>query len=388
MRLSALVLSMCVGCDVLATPSDSGDSADTGAPDPDRVGGHGGGHGGGAPAGGWTVGAHPCVGNRTDALWADDADTFWVGCGTTASGYGVYVTRDGGATWEAPMTDPPNWLSGMRADSISRSGDGRIYVGGISGGYQVVSLDTSAEPYEVSEVFTASGQVWDTWQVGAFRRNNNGLAVAESLNGYGLAYRFSDDAPFVDGSYWNPGSYQILDLVLHDDQFYGVGSTIAQPPMVFLPPPDGQDAADGFQLVALQLVEDGLGAFTGELWGIDVDERGVVAVGVNQGSDTGVIFVSGADPYDFDQWRMTDLWTLVPDEPTWMRGVCRNGRTIVAVGEYSMREAGLILVSDEGGVTFADITPAGVPSVQKCEVFDDGEIVVTGMNGWFGTYRP
>ena len=45
----------------------------------------------------WSVFAHPCAGNRTDALWCDDAQTCWVGCGTTTTGTGLYVTFDAGA---------------------------------------------------------------------------------------------------------------------------------------------------------------------------------------------------------------------------------------------------------------------------------------------------
>ncbi|MEQ1572362.1 MAG: hypothetical protein ABMA64_42460, partial [Myxococcota bacterium] len=338
----AMVVSLS-GCEMLdelldegASSSATDSASDTGAvEDPGNGGGNGnggGGNGGGGeqdevePTPGWTVDTHPCIGNRTDTLWMDDADTFWVGCGTTTNGYGLYVTYDGGASWSAPDTDPGYFLSGMRVDSITRSADGLLYVAGIAGAYQVVSVDTSVEPHVVEEVFTSSGVVWDTWQVGDFARNSEGLSVAESLNGYGLAYRYDDAEPFSDGYTWNPGSYQILDLVLHDDEFYGVGSTISQPPMVFLPPEGGQDPANGFQLTAVQLV-DGLGAFAGELYGIAVDPQGIAVVGVDQGADAGTIFVSGADPYDADDWRFVDVRTIDDSEPTWMRGVCRRGAT-------------------------------------------------------------
>ncbi|MEQ1501544.1 MAG: hypothetical protein ABMB14_04905 [Myxococcota bacterium] len=338
-------------------------------------------------AGGWTFSAHPCVGNRTDALWADDQDTLWVGCGTTATGYGLFRSTDGGLGWTSPDTSPSGFFDAMRVDSVSRSSDGLLYVAGIHGAEQVVSVDTSVEPYVVSEVFTSTSQVWNTFQVGSFRRAPSGLAVAESLNGYGLAIRPGDAAPFED-AYGAAGSHQILDLVEYDGSFYGVGSTISEPPIVFLPPPGGHDPAESFALVPVELVS-GVSAFDGELWGIAVDAGGIAVAGVNQDADVGYVFVSGADPTQASTWSALDVSSVVGDEPTWMRGICRSGATIVAVGEYSRRAEGLILRSDDGGGSFTDVTPSdevAVPPLHECVVFDDGDLIVTGADGFVGSY--
>ena len=149
-------------------------------------------------------------------------------------------------------------------------------------------------------------------------------------------------------------------MVLHDDEIYAVGSTIVEPPMVFLPPASGQDPASGFQLVPVQLVS-GIGEFDGELWGIDVDDSGIVAVGVDQNRNVGHIFTSPADPY-VDPWNDFDVSTIFPSDTTWMRGTCRRGSVVVAVGEFSQRLDAIVLLSEDGGATFADITPAGAPS--------------------------
>ena len=45
---------------------------------------------GGDSSGTWTATAHPCDGHRTDALFCDDADHCFVGCGTTTIGKGLY----------------------------------------------------------------------------------------------------------------------------------------------------------------------------------------------------------------------------------------------------------------------------------------------------------
>ena len=54
----------------------------------------------------WNEYIHPCIGNRTDALWCDDASTCFVGCGTTTNGQGMYTTADGGENWDSLTTSP------------------------------------------------------------------------------------------------------------------------------------------------------------------------------------------------------------------------------------------------------------------------------------------
>lgn len=323
----------------------------------------------------WSMTFHPCFGNRTDTMWFDDRDHVWVGCGSTTEGTGLYESQDGGRTWSTIT----GYFDTFRVSSISRSDDGLLYVAGTdtTGGDRVVAMD---DDYLVTPVFESGGQVWNTFHVGTFRRNGDGLAVAESLTGTGAVARFEDGDRFEDASDWTGGgsSYQILDLVLHDDEFYGVGSTISQPPMVFLPPPGGQDAATGFRLAQLQLAD-----FDGELWGLDVDDAGVVAAGVDQDADVGVIFTSGPDPYDLAAWRTTYLGDLFRSDPTWMRGACRNDDVVVAVGEFSRDGAALVLRSDDAGATWDDVTPHYLhpPSVHRCEVFADGSVVIAGAEG-------
>lgn len=330
----------------------------------------------------WTATAHPCVGNRTDTLWLDDDQTAWVGCGTTTLGYGVFRTTDGGASWEAPATSPAGFFDAFRVSSVHRSADGVLYVAGIGGDDRVVAVDTSASPMTVTPVFQAMGQTWNGFHVGTFRRNSAGFAVAESLTGADAAYRDGDGGTWTDGyGWWTSGtSFQILDMVMHDDGFYAAGSTIAQPPHVFLP----VDSPTGFQLQPVQLST----AFSGELWGIDVDAGGIVAGGVNQDDDVGVVFtgpVNGTDPGD---WTMLDVSTIHGGtSPTWIRGVCRNGQRIVAVGELSMVSDGLVFLSTDGGGTWTEITPSGAPSLHRCVLRDNGTLYVAGADGYFAARR-
>jgi hypothetical protein len=327
--------------------------------------------------GSWTIAEHPCIGNRTDTLWFDDADTVWVGCGSTTLGTGLYHSTNGGRTWSAPTTEPDAFFDDFRVSSISRSADGVLYAAGTGGDARVVSVASDASPMTVTEVFTAQGQTWNGFHVGTFRRNSDGLAVAESLTGADLAYRTGDTDPWQDGyGWWTSGtSVQILDMVLHDDDFYACGSTISQPPTVFLPP---AESSSGFALDPV-VVSD---TVSGELWGIAVDGSGIVVGGVDQDEDVGMVFTGSLTAHDTTDWTayaVSELYT----QPTWVRGVCRDASHIVAVGEFSMQEDGLVLESDDGGSSWSDITPTGAGPLHRCTILDDGTLAVAGADGFF-----
>lgn len=341
------------------------------------------------PANPWHVSAHPCVGNRTDTLWFDDPKTAWVGCGSTTSGYGIYMTKDGGKTWARPATDISGFLDAWRVNTISRSADGKLYVGGTVSGkdYRVVSLDTSVSPAVIGEEYTATTS---KFQVGTFRRASDGQAFAESYTGTEAVYRATDEDTFVAANDWySPdSSHQMLDMTLYEDKFYGCGSTISEPPYAFLPAKSGSKP---YSFTSVPLAT-GLSEYNGEMWGIDVDVDGIVIGGVDQDRDVGKIYISQADPYTTAGWKSYDLATLFPADATWIRGVCRGEGRIVAVGEYSKKGTGMVLVSDDGGVTFNDMTPPSVspdqvPALHRCVMLTNGDFGVAGADGYFGIYH-
>ena len=188
----------------------------------------------------WTEYSHPCVGNRTDAMWFDDANTGFVGCGSTTIGYGLYTTEDGGATWDT-VASVNNVLDSMRVGSIQRASNGNLYIGGTGeNNLRIVYIDGSGTLKEYYSKPETGAQSWQTYQVATFRLDSNNRAVSESLTGSDVMYWPNAGSQPVNGyGWWNntdiEGSgAQILDMELYDNKFYAVGSTINQPPYFFM----------------------------------------------------------------------------------------------------------------------------------------------------------
>lgn len=343
---------------------------------------------------GWTIHGHACPGlNRTDALHRDDDGTLWVGCGTAATGYGLYHSEDGGPTWTETSVTPEDKLFQFRVSSISRGHDDALYVAGINANNSdmVLRIDTDVSPFAAESVLVAGNQVGTSFHVGTYRELSDGRALAESLTGTGMLFR-PDDSTGSDATTWTDtygwfdgGAAQILDLVVHDDQFYGVGSTIAEPPRLFLPP---TDAGEPYAFVTLEMAYP-----TGELWGIAVDDQHVVAVGMDQTANVGRVYVSGSDPYDAEDYTAHALHDLIgadASQVTWARGTCTRDGRIAVVGERQPLGAstGIIVLSDDGGQTFTDITPDEVTATaSKCLFTPDGALLVAGADGFLGIYE-
>lgn len=348
----------------------------------------------------WTLYAHPCAGNRTDALYCDDDQTCYVGCGTTTEGRGLFVTTDGGESWGKPVTEPEGFLDGSRVNDVSRSADGLLYVAGEHGNsFGVVSLSDDGK---VEGVFKRGTKVDYSFPVGSFRRNADGRAIAESNTGNGIVFRESDDADPLESwqtgyGFWKdqvPAGVQILQLDEHNGEFYGAGSTISQPPMVFLPAWD--DTLD-FDIVTL-IDTEALGAFSGEMWGIDVNDDGIAVGGVNQSAGRGMVYTfdssEGKAPNDRENWASFSLSKIFPNNATWIQGVCRgDGGLIYAVGRESKEGWGLVIRSTDNGQSWEDITPfadgaskSSLEEAYRCRVTEGG-VIVAGAGGMFAVYK-
>jgi hypothetical protein len=339
-------------------------------------------------ASGWTWGRHPCVGHRTDTMVRDANDRYWIGCGSTAEGNGLFYSDDEGQTWLTPVTEPAAYFDRYRVNDLWIAPSGLLYAAGRNTGIDarnrdgIVAVSTTLSPTPVDTVFEIGDEIWNSFPVGTYRADADGVEVAESLTGIDLMIR-EPGGPWENGVPWTPSGegFQLLDMEVHDGDLYGCGSTINQPPTVFVPIPE---ATIPFVLQDVPLAS----SFTGELWDLVVDDRGVLAVGVDQDADVGILVMSdGGDPQDPSSYSgiRLDSWF---SQATWLQGVCRRGDEIVAVGRYSRTDNALALRSTDGGQSWEDITPDDTPALYVCEIREDGRLVVTGAEGVFGVRTP
>jgi hypothetical protein len=406
-RSSPLWVLAIAGCDLLKTPceKDSATSCDTGALDTD------------ADTDtdtdtdadvdliddsllSFSVGTHPCAGNRTDALWADDYSQVFVGCGTTTAGTGLFQTTNGGTDWAEV-----SGFEDFRVNHLWRSADSGLYVSGNStvGDARVLGLDEGIET-----VWNKGATSEMSFSVGAYARSASGVEVAESLTGNGVVVRQPGGTWLSGYGWWNAldsAAVQILDLDSADGAVVGVGNVISQPPVVYLPPRSwsfGEALGDEGRADGLWEMVTMSSSFVGELWDIDGDAHGLVVGGVNQDDGHGVVWTIGTewdtDAYEASAWHYTDVRTVLSNpSPTWVRGVCRVGDRVAVVGEFSSLGDGFLLISQDGGVSFEDRTAeveatmsggSGLGPLHRCQFLADGGLFAGGADGIFVGHRP
>jgi hypothetical protein len=367
------------------------------------------------------IGGHPCTGYVTDALWMDTSESGYLGCGTDAAGVGFWATEDGGQTW-SPVRDSETgetFFSTFRVNDVWRSPDtGLLYVSGNStvGSHRVVSMDPSGKLAEVRN----NGSLYDySFSAASYVRTSSGVEVTEALTGGQVLVRKDDPAwqeahsehnGWANGYGWWESDPEgdtyggIMDLDVHGDFIVGCGSAINEPPVVYLPPRDwtfGTDAdqdEDGTveQLWdVVPLVDDSFSSYYGEMWDIDADAGGIVVGGVNQAAGEGMVYSIGPEwttsGYVASAWtvfKVSDL--LGTTDSTWVRGVCRSGDRVIAVGEYSNTSTGFVILSDDGGKSFSDLSGdivdsglTNIPPLQRCQILSDGSWIVAGGAGAF-----
>jgi hypothetical protein len=344
-----------------------------------------------AAGGDWTISAHPCPGaSRTDALQKDADGTLWVGCGTTATGTGLYVSFDEGDSWQTVTTSPANLVADFRVITLTRGHDGALYASGrdTKSVNRSVRLDTSGSmPYPTTANLIRVQSVGRSFDVGGYAELADGRALAASDTGVDKLYRpDSTTGPSAgDWTITSPSSEVYIDLVAFNDGFYAAGSRINIPPRVFLPPT--APSAEPWELVEVILDP----SFDGEMWGIAANDQRVVAVGVNQDTDQGKIYVSTGDPYvpaNYTEFFLSDI-TQDGESPSWARGVCMRGDIIVVVGERQPlgSNTGRVVISTDGGQSFDDITPkSSAESITRCAIAESGLVTVVGAGGFVGRY--
>jgi len=330
---------------------------------------------------GWTVrAAYPCGFNRTDALHVDTGGTLWTGCGTNTEGTGLYTSVDNGDTWLAfSAPNAPGFFDGVRVNTISRSADGFLYVGGTGGDAMVVRVDPDSDEVEV--VLEAGDQVGTSFSVGSFRRDSAGRAIAESLTGVDALSRGSDDDAFVDHDVWAniDERIQILDVALDGDTFVAVGSTIAEPNTLFVETPSA-DVPIAFEVIELS---GGALGFPGELRGVAAHDGVIVAGGVDEDSDQAVLYVKDGAA---DAVR-TYANAMLPDlRESTIRGACASPGHFVVVGEEPITNGLAFVLHSTDGETWQDLTmPEPPAALTRCVLVGD-VLTVAGGDGYIAQH--
>ncbi|MCB9525345.1 MAG: hypothetical protein H6702_18495 [Myxococcales bacterium] len=335
---------------------------------------------GGLPVTGWALRPHPCPGRTTEALHAGEDGQIYVGCGTGAEGTGLWRTENLGVTW-APVPGLEDW----RVNDVDPAPDGGLFVAGIHTTSRAVVTHLGADG-RLSTVYERGVVVSSSFHVGHFGRLASGVALAESLTGTPVVHRDRDDVLFQPLDVWSSDavSHQILAMVEDDEAFYAVGSTITEPPLIFLPTGSGQTGVPLFTPVAP------LPQVQGELWGLAVDGGRLLAVGVDQDADRGVVLVGPTDGFNPQAWAAPDVAALV-EGSSWFRGACMRGDHLVVLGESQpwRRGGGLVFESFDGGETWTPAAPESEAQAwHRCEIRPDGTLILAGVNGSFAVRAP
>ena len=180
-------------------------------------------------------------------------------------------------------------------------------------------------------------------------------------------------------------SYQVRRIVAHDNRFYAVGSLINDPARIHLPS-QLEGATYHFHTVELQPETR-----DGELLDMYVwDPQHIIVAGHDQSERFPLIYlIDGADPYDSANWEKIELFDSGLDYQAGVNDIHVVGDTVVMVGEkIPTAQGGFVVISEDGGHTFEDITPEGAGELSAVWMFEDGQLVVGGGGGEMWVYGP
>ncbi len=336
----------------------------------------------------WSEVSGPCGGSGTNALWFDDRMTGFVGCGENAEGEGLFTTLDGAVTFEDNLR-----FNEVRIMDIRRGSDGVLYGAGIHqlDGYPVWSFDEGGSMIGSEGLYTASNNAFlAVNQAENAAITDDGQMLIDSLTGSTAAYRsaggeFEEVPSLSEDLLTDPeaSGYQVRRIVAHDDRFYAVGSLINDPARVHLPSQlDG--ATHHFHTVQLQS-----DTRDGELLDMHVwDDQHIIVAGHDQSERFPLIYVvDGADPYVTENWTKVELFDSGIDYQAGVNDLHVIGDTVVMVGErIPTSQGGFVIISQDGGLTYEDITPEGAGPLSRVWMFEDGEMVVAGGGGEMWVY--
>jgi len=175
----------------------------------------------------WSQLTQPCGGTHTDAFWFDDRDNGYIGCGTNASGFGLFVTIDGGVTWDEELN-----FQEVRINDIFRAADGKLYATGTdtAGGFEVFEIDESGAQRQLVGLYSGSNSAFTAVSQGEnIAVTDDGQMFVDSLTGTQTAYRDAGETNFMELDTFLSGaqpSEQMSRVIAFNNRFWGVGSVI------------------------------------------------------------------------------------------------------------------------------------------------------------------
>ena len=342
---------------------------------------------GGEP-GVWAEIIGPCGGSATNAMWFDDAQTGFVGCGENAAGEGLFSTIDGGATWDDnPMFNEVRVMDLRRGPDAVLRGAGRHQLDG----YSVFSIDEGSALSPTGLYEPGNNAFTTVNQAENVAVTDDGQILIDSLTGTSAAYQpaggtFEEFASLGEAAIDDPDNapaFQVRRIVGHDNAFFAVGSLINDPARVHLP---STMPGATYHFTTLQLQPD---SRDGELLDMHVWSPGkMIVAGHDQSERYPLIYVASGDAYSPDSWTQVTLLDSGIEYQGGVNDLHVVGDTVVAVGEkFPTSMGGFVVRSDDAGLTWEDISPEDVGPLSAVWLFDDGSIVAGGGGGEMWTLQ-
>ena len=337
----------------------------------------------------WTKMSQPCGGTRANAFWFDDTMNGYIGCGENASGFGLFVTADGGQSWESQPL-----FNATRINDIRRK-NGILYATGTDtvDSFEAFIIDESGPVRQLEGIYTSSLNAFSAVTQGEnIAVTDDGQLFIDSLTGVPAAYRAAGSANFMElESHLDGGQNgeQMSRVIGFNNRFWAVGSVINRPGTVYYP------SSDPGSTYHMSKVEVQPSTRDGELHDIYMwSETSGLVIGFDQSLRFPLIHRLSGDVSDAANWPKIDLFNsnINYQGGAWKMAV--KGDEVILVGQTIPDNHGFVLKSTDRGATWTDMSPIdefgdfASNLMSNVWYFDDDTILVTAEGGELWKYTP